>query len=88
MKTLGQRLKAFRDIKKISAREIADQVGVSVSTYRDWENGRSIKGEPYTRLAEALGVHVLEIIEGRRPGDIYDDLLDIEKTLIRAKKKL
>ncbi len=88
MKTLGQRLKIFRTKTTLSAREVASQVGVSVSTYRDWENGRAIKGEPYTKLAEVLGVHVLEVLEGRRPGGIYDDLLDMEKILIRAKQKL
>lgn len=88
MKTLGQRLKVFRTKKTLSAREVAFQVGVSVSTYRDWENGRAIKGEPYTKLAEILGVHVLEVLEGRRPGGIYDDLLTMEEILTRAKKKL
>lgn len=72
----------------LSAREVASRVGVSVSTYRDWENGRAIKGEPYTKLAEVLGVHVLEVLEGRSPGGIYNDLSDIEEILIRAKKKL
>lgn len=88
MKTLGDRLKTFRKNKNLSAREVASQVGVSVSTYRDWENGRSINGEPYSKLADALGVHVLEVLEGRQPGSIYVDLLDMEKILIRAKKKL
>ncbi len=86
--SLGKRLQTFRYLKGLSTREVARQVGVSVSTYRDWENGRSIKGEPYSELARVLGVHVLEVLEGRKPGDVYEDLLAIEKILDRAKLKL
>jgi hypothetical protein len=38
--------------------------------------------------AVGRGGHVLEILEGRRPGGIYDDLLDMEEIHIRTKNKL
>ena len=64
MKELGQRLEKFRRRKQLSVSDCARYLGVSVSTYREWENGRAIKGEPYRLLAELFEVSLSEIICG------------------------
>lgn len=68
METIGKRLKRLRLQKELSVAKIASHLGVSESTYRDWEHGRSIQGEPYVKLAEVLGVGAFELITGE-PSD-------------------
>lgn len=38
----------------LSAKEVATRLNIAESTYRDWENGRKIQGEPYLELAKIL----------------------------------
>lgn len=59
---LGRRLRKIRENKMFSAEHIAASIGVASSTYREWENGRAISGQPYKKLAAALGVSVYEIL--------------------------
>ena len=40
----------------------AKEVGVSQSTYREWEYGRSISGEPYVKIATLLGISLSELL--------------------------
>ena len=87
MSAVGERIREFRVRKSLSVSELARRVEVSVSTLREWENGRSIQGEPYSRLARELGVHVLELLEGARPTGIYLELIEIERLLQAAKQK-
>jgi len=42
-------------------REAARLVGVPESTYREWEYGRQIRGEPYVRIAKAFSVSLDEL---------------------------
>jgi transcriptional regulator with XRE-family HTH domain len=58
------RLKKLREKSKLSQKDLAQLAGVSASTYRDWEYGKQILGEPYIALAEALGVSVYELLSG------------------------
>ena len=46
---------------------MATQLGVSQSTYRDWEYGRKIKGEPYPQMAQILGVSLNELFNIQEP---------------------
>lgn len=48
----GKRLRALRLKINLSAEELARGMGISPSTYRDWENGRAITGQVYHKLAE------------------------------------
>ena len=64
---IGNRLKKFRKAKGLSVKEVARHVGVAESTYRDWEYGRMIKGEPYLKIAEVLGVSL---------SSLFDDSID------------
>lgn len=58
----GKRLRAFREAKNLSVEEVAKSVKVATSTYREWENGRAITGEPYVELSKALGVSVYQLL--------------------------
>ncbi len=58
---IGTRLKHFRKQKNLTVAEVARRIDVSESTYRDWENGRAIKGEPYVKLAAVFAVSLNEL---------------------------
>ena len=79
----ARRLKHFRTRKGLTLSQVARLVGVSESTYRDWENGRQIKGEPYPRLATAFEVSLSELFLGDEaaPQAIVDDLRRAEEIL-------
>ena len=64
--SLGQRLKRLREEKAISIKEVAEKIGVPLTTYREWEHGRKIVGEPYAALANLLGVSIYELITGEK----------------------
>jgi transcriptional regulator with XRE-family HTH domain len=66
MENFSQRLKRLRKLKKLSVRKVAQAVGVSESTYREWEYGRSIQGEPYEKLSSVLGVSLTELMTGKQ----------------------
>jgi DNA-binding transcriptional regulator YiaG len=42
MEKIGERLREFRKASGLSVTKVASHVGVSESTYRDWEHGRAI----------------------------------------------
>ena len=64
MKTIAQRLKSFRLRAGLSQKQVAEKIRVPPSTYRDWEYGTQIKGEPYVKLAEVFNVSLLELLTG------------------------
>ena len=63
-----RRLRRLRQEKRLTMREVAGKIGVPITTYREWEYGRGITGEPYMKIAEALGVSLTELMTGQRPG--------------------
>ncbi|MBK8201498.1 MAG: helix-turn-helix transcriptional regulator [Bdellovibrionales bacterium] len=87
---LSSRLKRLRQAKGINVKEMASLLGVSVSTYRDWEYGRSIEGEPYPKMAEILSVSLYELLTGRRPlpDQVSKEITRYEQALAALKKEL
>lgn len=75
----GQRLKALRLSRKLKADEVATQLGIAPSTYREWENGRAISGQPYVKMANIfrVGLHELMGISDPRTKTL-DKLAEIE----------
>ena len=47
--------------------EVAARTGVPLTTYREWEYGRAIQGEPYGAIAKVLEVSLEELLPGKRP---------------------
>jgi transcriptional regulator with XRE-family HTH domain len=89
MDSFNIRLKRIREERNLSIKEIASRVGVPVSTYREWEYGRAIKGEPYVKIAEALGVGVYELLTGEVPNmsQAYEKIHMIERACAELRKE-
>lgn len=54
----GTKIRYLREQKKLSQEELAHQVGVSQVTIGNWEQGKSIKHEYITKLAQALDISI------------------------------
>ena len=89
-KAFGQRLKALRTAKNFSIKEVAEAINVSPSTYRDWEYGREILGEPYFALSQKLEISLYELITGEKPsiGEALDALRSMEDSIYKLRKVL
>ncbi len=61
MEGFNHRLKKFRLQAKLSQRQAAKKIGVPESTYRDWEYGNAILGEPYPRIVQAFNITLNEL---------------------------
>lgn len=62
-KAIGKRLKTLRTERDMTARELADEIGVSYTTIYRWENGERIPdGFNMGKLMNILGVRMKDII--------------------------
>lgn len=66
METIHQRLKKYREIHKLTIQEVSNKTGIPASTYKEWENGRKIQGEPYEALSNLYRVSIQELITGKK----------------------
>ena len=60
-KEFGKRLALFRKRKGYSIRKTAELANVNEVTYRQWEYGAEIRGEPYPDLARVFGITLEEL---------------------------
>lgn len=90
MESFGKRLKRIREEKGISVKDMAKKVGASISTYREWEYGRQIKGEPYVRIANALEVTLYKLLTGQdsASNELQQNLLHIENQVKDLRRNL
>ena len=74
----------------MTLKEVAPAIGVAVSTYREWEYGRVIKGEPYSALAGVFEVGVSELLIGQPPiqSSIGSELEAVKKHLMQFERQL
>jgi transcriptional regulator with XRE-family HTH domain len=86
MNELGKRLLSLRLQKGLTISETAREMGVSTSTYREWELGRQIKGEPYEKLAAIFDVSITELLTGRR--DELDTYLEQIESTVKSMRAL
>lgn len=86
----GHRLRQLRNKQDLSASEVAYALGVSVSTYREWENGRAIRGEPYSQLAKILQVSLSELLTGESMeiSKVLRDFHELEEVVKKFKQTL
>ncbi len=84
---LSERLSRLRAAAGLTITEVATELGISPSTYREWEAGRAIRGEPYVRLAEIFDVSLGELLIGEHATrqEILRDLRKIEGLLDKIK---
>lgn len=66
MDTIHARLKRYRQQRGLTIQEVSSRTGIPASTYKEWENGRQIRGEPYLLLAEVYQVSIQELITGQK----------------------
>lgn len=87
---MHQRLRRLRQQRRWSMREAARRIGVPETTYREWEYGRSIRGEWYPKIARAFGVGLAELFgaETAEHGSVEEWLDRIIADLKLLKKKL
>ena len=90
---MANRLKKLRSEKGLTIRDVATALDVPISTYRDWEYGKAIRGEPYQKLAELFEVTLDELLIGypKEKPEFMGHLLEAQKNLelaLRAAKAL
>ncbi len=85
---IANRLKKFREEKGLTFKKVAEALDMPVSTYRDWEYGKSIRGEPYEKLARLFEVSLEELIVGRphRREDLVQPLSEAKQNIETALK--
>lgn len=90
MSHIGQRMKQYRINAGLSIAEVAMAAEVPVSTYREWENGRQIQGEPYAKISQALNVTLYELLTGENPKslDVLHKVNEIERLCQDLRKNL
>lgn len=74
--SIGNKIRSLRLKNRMTIKEIATQVGVPSSTYRDWEYGRKISAEKLQNLANAFEVSVSELMNGDK-----DDRKELKKAI-------
>lgn len=86
----GKSLRKLRHARQLSVMEVATYVGVSASTYRDWEQGRAITGLPYRKLGEKFDIPLTELfgIEGAASWKILEKLRNIESLVAEIRQAL
>lgn len=91
--TFAQRLRRLRKQKGLTLKEVATEIGVPYTTYRDWEYGKAVQGEPYLKICDALSVGLTELFTGNLPDKnsvtarirtIQAELLLLEKEIRRT----
>jgi transcriptional regulator with XRE-family HTH domain len=85
---ISKRLQALRQKHGLTLGEVGRAINVPTSTYRDWEYGSEIKGEPYQKLAKLFGVSLTFLITGHNNKEtkILNEIIgDMEKDLQKLK---
>lgn len=84
MGQFSERLKNYRKRHDLSIRDVAKKLNISPSTYRSWEQGVSISGEPYMKLAELYQVSLHELLTGEK-NELSKHLIVIEEAIKRIR---
>lgn len=66
-------IKFRREELELKVKEVAQYIGVAESTYREWENGRRIQGEPYLKISEILHISIGDLL-GLNKRDVLQEL--------------
>lgn len=84
-----KRLRRLRKGKGLSMKALAQKAGIPQTTYRDWEYGGAIQGQPYLKLASVLEVNLYELLGSEQPKkEALLDLIEKLDSLIKEIKKV
>lgn len=88
--SLGERLKKLREKKGLTVKDVSDKIEVPITTYREWEHGRKIVGEPYIQLSKVFEISVYELITGEKASstELFKSVEVIEIELKKIKQNL
>lgn len=80
-------MKQVREDRGMTLKETAQKIGVSTSTYRDWEYGRKVPVSHVTKIAEVLSISVYDLVGETSPKD-QGQVLEAIRLIEEALKKL
>lgn len=90
MEAFHTRLRRLRKMRGLSMSALSREIGIPPSTYRDWEYGAAILGQPYIKLAAALNVSLYQLLgsEKSENQNLLDLLDKLDSTIKELKKEV
>ena len=87
MSDLSENLKNYRLLRKITQRELAEQLNKSVNTVANWENGKnSFDVELLPKICKILNVTPNQLCGFEETPELCDYILDKDLAIERKKK--
>lgn len=75
-------LRERREELGLKVKDIALELEIAESTYREWENGRRIQGEPYLKLSKVLNLPIgslLGLDQSKLLKNLLNEINELEK---------
>ena len=90
MDAINRRIMLLRKARGLTMKQVAATIEVPVSTYRDWEYGRTIQGAAYLKLAAIFKVPLYELMTGEKPKyhHVLDHIENAEIALTKAREEI
>ena len=86
MESFAQRITARRVQQGLTQREVAEKIGVPLSTYKEWEYGRRVQGEKiYVALSEVLDMNLKTLLTGEPQMDRNDLIKQVQQMIGQMK---
>lgn len=85
---MGKRLARLRKDNDLTLLQVSCELGVPTSTYRDWEYGTLITGEPYVKLASIFKVTLEFLMTGQTNNEIQEKNLNHVKNICLSMQEL
>ena len=82
METFAKRITNLRLKNGLTQRQVAEALGVPLSTYKEWEYGRKIQGEEYyVKMSEIFQVNLRTLLTGEQTQEQQDLLQRLQALL-------
>lgn len=90
MESMNQRLLRLRKKRGLTLKQMAQEIGVPTSTYRDWEYNETLRGNYYMKISKVLKVSLYELITGEKPNNqrVLQILEEVENKINLARSEL
>lgn len=87
METFAKRITNLRLKNGLTQRQVAESLGVPLSTYKEWEYGRKIQGEEYyVKMSEVFSVNIRTLLTGEQNPRQEDLLQRLEVALTQLQE--